>query len=585
MNRTKLTGIIAPLLLIVLVWVGGCAHSPYPLAPPQYDPGYAATFAEAAVVADHPLASEAGAQMLAAGGNAVDAAVAASFCLSVVRPFSCGIGGGGFMLINLPPSVAVPNGRTVALDYRETCPAAVGPDYYLDKPTTNSRLGARASGVPGTVAGLLYALETYGSLDRATVLAPAIAAAREGFAADTAHVSASGKLTRVWNEHPELRDSMGEGYARFAREGEIIVGDLVVNEPHARALELIARDGAEAFYSGPIADAILAAMNRDDGPMTKADLSSFTVRDRDALASDAGPWRVLSMPPPSSGGVVTQQVFGLMERLGGLDVGADQNSVQWRHKLIESFKHAFADRARWLADDTFTPVPLARLTSPAYLDSLAATFDPATTLPNEQYGTAPQLPGDSGTSHVSVIDANGMAVGCTETINLYWGSCAEVPGFGFMLNDQMDDFTTSDSANAYGLVQSDRNRPAPGKRPLSSMIPTIILKDGQAVAIAGASGGPRIITGTLQVLLSGLVFGDDAGQAVARQRLHHQWQPDEVRVETSWQDVETLEQLRALGHKTVWYDNAVGVVQVILVQDGRITAASDPRKGGRPAGK
>ncbi|MDX2475498.1 MAG: gamma-glutamyltransferase [Candidatus Krumholzibacteria bacterium] len=584
MTRTTSNRTMAALLLVGLVWVGACAHSPYPLAVPQYDPGYAATYSESAVVADHPLASQAGARMLAAGGNAVDAAVAASFCLSVVRPFSCGIGGGGFMLISLPPSQADSGGQAIALDYRETCPAAVGPDYYLDKPNTNSRLGARASGVPGTVAGLLYALETYGSLDRAVVLAPAIEAARRGFVADAAHVNAAGDMTTVWQEHPELRDSMGEAYARFAREGQIAVGDLVVNEPHALALELIARDGAQAFYRGPIADAIMIAMDRDDGPMTKADLGSFTVRDRAALASEVGSWQVLSMPPPSSGGVATQQVFGLLERLGGLDGNIDQDSAQWRHMLIESFKHAFADRARWLADDTFTPVPLDQLTSPAYLDSLAARFDPTTTLPNEQYGTAPQLPGDSGTSHISVIDADGMAVGCTETINLYWGSCAEVPGFGFLLNDQMDDFTTSDAANAYGLIQSDRNRPGPGKRPLSSMTPTIVLENGHPVAVAGASGGPRIITGTLQVLLSGLVFGDDAGQAVVRPRLHHQWQPDEVRVETAWQDTEVLDQLRDRGHKTVWYGKAVGVVQVIFVQDGRITAASDPRKGGRPAG-
>jgi gamma-glutamyltranspeptidase / glutathione hydrolase len=211
--------------------------------------------------------------------------------------------------------------------------------------------------------------------------------------------------------------------------------------------------------------------------------------------------------------------------------------------------------------------------------------NPAHTWPPDFYGTVDHLPEDSGTSHVSVLDANGMAVGCSETINLYWGSCVEVPGFGFLLNDEMDDFTTSSGANAYGLVQSDRNRPEPGKKPLSSMCPTIVLEDGKPIAIAGASGGPRIITGTLQVLLSALVFGDDAGLAVARPRMHHQWQPNEVRVETGWTDDTTLDGLKARGHQLVDYQNYVGVVQAIIVTDDQITAASDPRKGGRPAGR
>ena len=573
------------LLLCCLPIVVSCPHAPHPTT----EADHAATYTQWAVACDHALASQAGEQMLAAGGNAVDAAVAASFCLSVVRPFSCGIGGGGFMVISLPPSPNDPGGRTVALDYRETCPAAVGPDYYENLPAGASELGPRACGVPGTVAGLLYALENFGALDRATALTPAIRAAREGFTADAFHVRAVETMSEVWRDHPELREGLVGAWPRFARKGRIKVGDIIVNEPHARALELIARDGAAAFYAGPIADAIMTTMARDghdgDGPMTLADLAAYEVRERPALVGDFGPWRILSMPPPSSGGVATQQVFGLLERLGDLTSDDEMNSPQWRHLLIETFKHAFADRARWLADDAFTPVPVAALTAPSYLDSLAGRFDPDRTGEPADYGTAPQLPHDAGTSHISVLDADGMAVGCSETINLYWGSCVEVPGFGFLLNNEMDDFTTSAGANAFGLIQSDRNRPAPGKRPLSSMSPTIVLDGGRPVAIAGASGGPRIITGTLQVLLSALVFGDDAGQAVARPRLHHQWQPDEVRVETSWTDAATLDGLRARGHKVVSYKKPVGVVQAIVVKDGRITAASDPRKGGRPAGR
>jgi len=563
------------LLLISLPILGSCTRTP----------DHAATYTQWAVACDHVLASRAGEQMLAAGGNAVDAAVAASFCLSVVRPFSCGIGGGGFMVISLPPSQDDPNGRAIALDYREMCPAAVGPDYYENLPKSASRLGAKSCGVPGTVAGLLYALENFGTLDRATVLAPAIRTAREGFTADAFLVGAAEAMSEAWRDHPELREGLADSWPRLVRKGEIEAGDLIVNEPQALALELMARDGSAAFYEGPIADAIMTAMGRGDGPMTRADLAAYTVRERPALVGEFGPWRVLSMPPPSSGGVATQQVFGLLERLGGLTGDDEMNSPQWRHLLIETFKHAFADRARWLADDTFTPVPVAGLTASSYLDSLAGCFDPDHTLEPDEYGTGPQLPRDAGTSHISVLDAGGMAVGCTETINLSWGSCVEVPDFGFLLNDEMDDFTTGAGANAFGLVQSDRNRPAPGKRPLSSMSPTIVLENGQPLAIAGASGGPRIISGTLQVLLSALVYGDDAGQAVARPRLHHQWQPDEVRVETGWTDETALEGLRARGHTLVSYKNSVGVVQALVVKDGLITAASDPRKGGRPAGR
>lgn len=568
-------------LLVALAAFCSCSQAPQT----ETQPTYSASYSQYAVACDHALASQAGAQMLAAGGNAVDAAVAASFCLSVVRPFSCGIGGGGFMVISLPPTAPGVERESVALDYREASPAAVGPDYFENLPEKSSQLGVHASAVPGTVAGLLYALENYGTLDRATVLAPAIQAAREGFAADASHVTAVQDMADAWHAYPNLRPHLLPAWDRFARRGKIKPGDLIVNEPQAQALELIAQQGAAAFYEGPIAAAILAVMKEEGGPITQADLAAYQVRERPSLEGTVGRYSILSMPPPSSGGIATQQIFGLLGRLDALKGEFPQDSPLWRHLLIESFKHAFADRARWLADDAFAPVPIERLTSSAYLDSLAARINPIATNASDTYGSAPQLPADHGTSHVSVIDANGMAVGCTETINLYWGSCVEVPGFGFLLNDEMDDFTTSNEPNAYGLVQSDRNRPEPGKRPLSSMCPTIVLENGEPVAIAGASGGPRIISGTIQVLLSALVYGEEAGQAVARPRLHHQWQPDEVRLEMSWTDESTLEGLRSRGHQLVRYEKPVGVVQAVVIRDGKISAASDPRKGGRPAGR
>ncbi|MCB1182753.1 gamma-glutamyltransferase [bacterium] len=574
---------LALLLAVVVAGLGGCAATRPSLPAPAE---YSASYRERAVACDHGVASRAGDEMLALGGNAVDAAVAASFCLSVVRPFSCGIGGGGFMIISLPPDADHPARRSIAIDYRESCPAGVGPDHYADLPPDASQLGAHAVAVPGAVAGLLYALEKYGTLDRATVLAPAIRAAREGYVADAFHVNATKKMRTVHDEHPELRLGLADAWVRLAREGRIAVGDLIVNEPHARALELIARDGADAFYHGPIGAALVEAVARDGGALTTADLAGFEVRERAPLESEWGDLQVLAMPPPSSGGVAMQQVIGILDRLGALAPGSDIDTVAWRHMLLEAFKHAFADRARWLADDTFYDVPVAHLTSPEYIAELAARVRPDSVLAAEAYGTIPPMPPDAGTSHVSVLDSGGMAVGLTETINLYYGACLEVPGFGFLLNDEMDDFTTSVEPNAFGLVQSARNTPAPGKRPLSSMCPTILLRDGEPVAIAGASGGPRIITGTLQVLLAAVVAGDDAGQAVARPRLHHQWSPNEVRVGGLWSDEAVLDGLRALGHVvTPLGDKPAGVVQAIVVRDGVISAASDPRKGGRPAGR
>jgi gamma-glutamyltranspeptidase/glutathione hydrolase len=299
------------------------------------------------------------------------------------------------------------------------------------------------------------------------------------------------------------------------------------------------------------------------------------------------------MPPPSSGGVAMLQVFGLLERLGIVPTAdgaaatsrtAGPHAPVYAHLLIESFKHAFADRARWLADPAFVEVPVAELLAPAYLDASAAAISPTRTRSPLAYGRHAPPPEDGGTSHVSVIDASGMGVACTETINLEFGSLLAVPGFGFVLNDEMDDFTTRpDETNAFGLRQSARNLPEPGKRPLSSMSPTIVLRDGRAVLVVGGSGGPRIITGTTQVILNNLLFAMSPRAAVSAPRLHHQWLPDVLRFEERWTNEPTLEALRALGHETA-SQQAVSVVQLVERTPDGIAAASDPRKGGQPAG-
>lgn len=551
---------------------------------------HAASFPSGAVAADHHLASEAGAEMLRRGGNAVDAAVAASFCLSVVRPHSCGIGGGGFMVIFIPAGEGGAEERVV-INYREVAPGAVGPEYYSGLEVDDaSTFGVHASGVPGTVAGLLYALERYGTLDRREVLAPAIRAAEEGFIADANHLEAMENIRGKIKNNPDRLAMLGDLWETLYAGGEMRIGDRVRNPEKARAMRLIAEQGAGAFYRGEIAEAIVGVMEAGGGPITREDLASYRVRTGRPLSGSFMGRELLTMPPPSSGGIAMIQIFGILERtLDGVELPA-RVSPAYTHLLTEAMKHAFADRAEWLADDAFVEVPVSRLTSPAYIAELASRVDRERTLDDPfSYGSVtPENAEENaggGTSHLSVVDSSGMAVACTETINLIGGSLAAVPGFGFLMNNEMDDFTTVPGApNAFGLRQSDRNLPEPGKRPLSSMSPTIVLQDGRAVMVAGASGGPRIISGTAQVVLNTLLFGMPPEHGVNAPRVHHQWTPDRLLFEPSPETRALRRAMRRFGH-SVGETPTVGVVQAIYVdEDGRKHAASDPRKGGRPAG-
>lgn len=581
---------LIPALIIPLIF--GCASNAPGVWPKT---NHADTFAHAAVAADHPLASAAGAEMLRQGGNAVDAAVATSFTLSVVRPYSCGIGGGGFMMIYIPPNDDHAQPRRIVLNYRETAPRAFEHDYYTHLDNEAGRFGVHAVGVPGTVAGLLHALDNYGTLDRATVLEPAIHAAAEGFAADAHHIWAMNHLQSLINERPERAAHFNEMWELLFKRGRMREGDTIRNPLQARALRLIVEQGAAAFYHGEIADAIVSVMDDNDGPITRTDLTGYTVDITVPLHSRFLDHELLIMPPPSSGGIAKRQILGLIERrLPDFDFPA-HHSPAYVHLLAEAMQHAFADRAEWLADTAFVDVPVGHLTSDAYIDELAGRIMPNRTQDDPYaYGTVTPvddeedrrvLPGRGGTSHFSIIDSTGMAVAATETINLICGSLVEVPGFGFMLNNEMDDFTTiPGQPNAFGLRQSDRNLPAPGKRPLSSMSPTILVKNDRAVMIAGASGGPRIITGTLQVMLNVLLFDMSPGEAVRMPRFHHQWMPRTISFESRWNPEALREQLEARGHATALIDT-IGTVQIISVDDDLvIRAASDPRKGGHPAG-
>lgn len=566
------------IVLGVVLTCCGCARRPAvtgQLSEPVYEHGV--------VAADHPLASEAGAQMLRRGGNAVDAAVAASFCLSVVDPFSCGIGGGGFMVIWDPVARA-----GFAHNYRETAPASMRPDTFaeLDDPLA-SRFGGMAVGVPGNVRGLLEALDRWGTLDRATVLEPAIRHARDGFRVNAAYLSAVQWVRRMRAEHPGLHEVSQWVWDHLCGDGDLRIGDVLVQPEQADVLGRIADHGAAAFYEGPVADAIVRTVSRSGGDLTKADLSGYRTSTTDPLRSTVvfDRYTLLSMPPPSSGGIAMQQMMRMIDmRLDDVPNPSPTNPA-WVQLVVECMKHAFADRATHLADGTFHPVPVDRLLAAEYLSERARSIDLSRTGSPSDYGSSAPPPADSGTSHISVVDANGMAVGCTETINLAFGSLLAVPEFGIVLNDELDDFTARPGEpNAFGLRQSPGNAPAAGKRPLSSMSPTIVLEDGRVRLVAGASGGPRIITGTMQVILNCLLLEMTPAQAVSAARFHHQWLPDVLQFEQEWTADGVVDAMESMGHSTGRRDG-VGVVQVVeVLPDGRKRAASDPRKGGMPAG-
>jgi len=580
---------------LLLMPVVGC-HAPPgnhadAAATPRWTPGdeaWSREFSTYAVAADHAIASRAGAEMLQAGGNAVDAAVATSFTLSVVRPFSCGIGGGGFMVIHRPATEAQ-DALSEAFNYRETTPRGVGPAYFVEEVGDRYRAslrGGTASGVPGTVAGLHAAHAAHGRLDWALLLQPAIRAAEEGFVVDEAYLAAARGLIREYERTPELQERFAFMWQRFLREGRVALGDRIRNPEQAHALRLIATKGPDAFYRGEIADAIVKTIRADGGAMVAEDLAAYTTRRMRPLEFDSAGRRVLTMPPPSSGGVALAQIDGIYRRLLAAHPELDSDLALRAHLYVEASKHAFSDRAAFLADPDFVEVPVEWMISGETLDAYAASVRADETRAPEAYGSAPPLPDDAGTSHFSIVDADGMAVACTETINTGFGSQLAVEAFGFVLNNEMDDFTTTPgAANAYGLVQSDRNLPEPGKRPLSSMTPTIVLgPDGRIELVTGASGGPRIISIVAQTVLEPGVLGH--APSLAYPTLHHQWLPDSIRHEPGLNEG-VIDGLQARAHELTEYGiNAVAqTVRRVRRGDGWVwRAESDPRKGGVPAG-
>jgi gamma-glutamyltranspeptidase/glutathione hydrolase len=533
----------------------------------------------AAVAADHPAASAAGVELLRAGGNAVDAACATALALGVVHPHASGIGGGGFALVYLAKEKAVH-----VLDFREPAPAAIRADLYLrdGKPVPELiQRGGLAVGVPGEVRGLAELVRRHGRRPFSACVRPAEKLAG-GFAisARLANVIAADSK-RAPQNLPFIHQVL-----QFQDPAR--VGATARRPALARTLRQLRQSGPDAFYRGPIAREIVAAVKAAGGVLTAEDLQRFAPLDRKPLATDYRGHQVLLMPPPSSGGIVIAEALGVLTQRMPEPGKVPLYGSAYYHLLIESLKHGFADRARLLGDTDFVQVPLTRLLDPQYHRLLAVRIDPQRVLPPEKYGLgggAGPLPGDGGTAHLSVIDAEGNAVALTTTVNTWFGSRLVAGSTGIVLNNQMDDFSLPvQTPNSFGLVGTAQNAPAAGKRPLSSMAPTIVLKDGAVKIVVGGAGGPTIITGVLQVMLNVIDGGLDAQAASAAPRVHHQWLPDKLVYDPEIAP-DVVEALEKRGHHTAPRDPlASSQVNVLVKTPEFIEAAAEFRGAGAPAG-
>jgi len=519
--------------------------------------------AAAIVAADNPLAADAGMGVLDEGGSGVDAAIATALAVCVVHPSSCGIGGGGFMVV-----FDRARGRATALDYRETAPRATRADLYeVDGAyvPAKSRRGGLAVGVPGELAGLAAAHERWGRLPWSRLVAPAIALARDGFPVSAHLAKRIRDQAEALAADPELRgiylDPAGQPWAE---------GAILRSPGLAVTLQRVADVGPRAFYEGPIAAAIVETVRGAGGVMDAADLGAYRPAWRRPLEVPYRGARVVTMPPPSSGGVALVTALRTLSRY---DVAALGLATPTRfHLFAEILKHTFADRAHRSGDPAFDALPLPVAGAP-----LRGRIHATHTMAPESYGVITPPPRDGGTSHLSVIAPDGSAVACTTTVNTTFGAMLGVPGTGIVLNNEMDDFSF-DAPNLFKLAPSRSNRIGPGKRPASSMTPTVAIRDGRGVVAVGASGGPLIVSATLEVLSNVLDFGLPAVAAVAAPRVHHQWQPDVLLVEPGVREVDRAA-LGRLGH-TMREIPAVAAVSLAVDLPGDVGGAGDPRKGG-----
>jgi gamma-glutamyltranspeptidase/glutathione hydrolase len=528
------------------------------------------------VVAQEARAARVGVDVLRKGGNAVDAAVAVGFALAVTYPRAGNIGGGGFMVIHLA------SGADTAIDYRETAPQAINAKSFLDAAGNadpqKSRDSGLAIGVPGTVAGLAFAEEKYGSghFTLADLIAPAIAMARDGIA------FTDDRAESLPNEHARL--ARWPATAKIflkADGGALAVGDRLVQPDLADTLEAIAHGGPRTFYDGPTAAKLAAAIQAAGGVMTVDDLKSYRAIERAPVRGTYRGYDLVSMPPPSSGGVELIEMLNILE---GFDLAHD-DETQTQFLMIETMKRAYADRALFLGDPEKVQNPVARLTSKSYAESWRATIDPARATPASAIRAGGQVQNEGrNTTHFSIADRFGNAVSNTYTLNFSYGVGLVADGTGILLNNELDDFAAKpDAPNAYGLIGYEANAPGPGKRPLSSMTPTIVLKDGKPFLVTGSPGGSRIITTVLQVMVNVIDRGMDIAGAVSAPRLHNQWMPDQVFAEPGFSDA-VIAALTARGEKVVGTRPFTSANSIMITPEGFVGAADPRTRGALAAG-
>jgi gamma-glutamyltranspeptidase/glutathione hydrolase len=572
------------LALSTTMAVVACAGAPRPAAAPAPVAGKAvipstwtlrsrpATAPHAMVVSAHPLASQAGVDILKQGGNAIDAAVAVAFALEVVLPDAGNIGGGGFIVHRTA------SGEVSALDYREAAPAAATHDTFVDSagnPTKKSEVGHLAAGVPGSVAGLYEAWKKYGSLPWATVIAPAIRLAQ-------GHVIDSARSRDIRSDRDLLAQFPASRAQFLVHDSAPAPGTMWRQPDLARTLQLISDSGPDVFYRGQIADLIVAEMQRGGGLITKDDLRNYRAKWRTPIRLSYRGHTIYSMPPPSSGGVTMGEILNILE---GYDTLPAFGTTAYVHLVTEAMRRAFIDRNRWLGDPDFVSMPLDRLLSKSYAATLRSQIDLQHATP-----TPPQSAGSGGepleTTHYSIVDAKGNAASVTTTLNGGFGSGVTVTGAGFLLNNEMDDFATAPGKpNMYGLVQGEANAVAGNKRMLSAMTPSIVLDSaGNLQMVVGTPGGPTIITSVAQVILNVLDQNMSLPDAVAAPRIHHQALPDQTYFEHGGLSDATVRALEAMGHKMEERRGHSGIIAAIQKTAGGWVGVADPRYAGGALG-
>mgnify|MGYP000215102963 FL=1 len=525
------------------------------------------------VASEQGLATQVGLDILKQGGNAIDAAVAVGFALAVVLPNAGNIGGGGFMVLHDDKT-----GKDVAIDFREIAPAKASRDMYLDNQGNvidgKSLFTHDASGVPGTVAGMEYALKKWGTMPLSKVLEPAIQLADKGFIV-------SDVLAQTLKEEKSTLGKWSASKAIFFKNGEPLKsGDLLVQKDLAKSLRLIAKQGAKAFYQGEIATKIAKEMQSHGGTMTLEDLKAYKVVERQPIIGDYRGYKVVTMPPPSSGGVHLIEILNMLEHYPIKEDGV--NSAKNIHHMAESMKLAYADRSEYLGDPDFVKIPVAGLTSKAYANERVKTIDDNKARLSSTIKPGKPQPYESDqTTHFSVMDKAGNAAAVTYTLNLNFGSGIVVEGTGILLNNEMDDFSVKPGVpNAFGLVGGTANAIEAKKRPLSSMTPTIVMKNNKPWLVTGSPGGARIITTVLQSVVNTIDHEMNPAEAIITPRVHHQWLPDELRVEAGISP-DTIKLLQDKGHKVVT-KAPMGRIQIIQADDSGFYGYSDPRN---PDGK